>query len=374
MTYNDIYYQKLLDSEAEMGEVDKAIEDAMGELALNEDGRKDLEKLYERRIYLQYIAARTFHPFSEFGKLCLRRAQEIADEYENEFGLLTTRITKDNLDRFKGSLTLDLMDDISTGKCQAIGALRYDEDGISGVGALVYMVDTDRLDDEYILIVKWLFVKEGFRNRGVGTSLLGGLLGKSLVLENNNVLFEIPAKQDLIQPYYKLLSDWHFDFEAGLAPQLFLKMSDVEILDELLDLAGNVKPLKKLSSDRREALSGRFPTEYFDEELSCFIAKGDDVLGVLLVHRLPSGKIRMERMVGDPKFGENLFSYMIISAKEICGDDTMVELFAQSQEMGDYFDVYYSTHLRTLVMLASLQKPYGISDTKVEDAIGVLSA
>ena len=65
------------------------------------------------------------------------------------------------------------------------------------------MVDTDRLDDEYILFVKWLFVKESFRNRGVATSLLGGLLGKSQVLRDNNVLFEIPANKELIQPYYK---------------------------------------------------------------------------------------------------------------------------------------------------------------------------
>ena len=58
----------------------------------------------------------------------------------------------------------------------------------------------------------------------------------------------------------------------------------------------------KLPSDRREALSGRFPRDYFDEELSCYIAEGDAVLGVLLVHRLPSGKIRVERMEGDQKF------------------------------------------------------------------------
>ena len=100
MSYNEMYYQRVLDAETEMGELDEAIEEAVSALALNAEGRKELEKLYERRLYLQYVAARTFHPFSEFGKLCLNKAKEITDEYESEFGLLTTRITKDNVERF----------------------------------------------------------------------------------------------------------------------------------------------------------------------------------------------------------------------------------------------------------------------------------
>ncbi len=373
MSYNEMYYQRVLDAETEMGELDEAIEEAVSALALDAEGRNELEKLYERRLYLQYVAARTFHPFSELGKLCLNKAKEITDEYESEFGLLTTRITKDNVERFRGSLTVDLMDDIRTGKYQAIGALRYDEDGVSGVGALVYFVDTDRLDDEYIVRVKWLFVKENFRNRGVATSLLGGLLGRCQALETENVLFEVPAKKELIQPYYKLLSDWHFDFEAGLAPQLYLKMKDVEAMDELWDMAADVKPLKKLPTDKLNSLSGKFADDYYDGELSCYIAKGDTILGALLVRRLPSGMIRMERLVGDSKYVENLLSFMLISAKDICDDDTIVELFAESEELNDYFDAYYTTHLRTLVMLASLQKPYGISDTSVVEAVEILA-
>ena len=373
MSYNEMYYQRVLDAETEMGELDEAIEEAVSALALDAEGRNELEKLYERRLYLQYVAARTFHPFSEFGKLCLNKAKEITDEYESEFGLLTTRITKDNVERFRGSLTFDLMDDTRTGKYQAIGALRYDEDGVSGVGALVYFVDTDRLDDEYIVRVKWLFVKENFRNRGVATSLLGGLLGRCQALETENVLFEVPAKKELIQPYYKLLSDWHFDFEAGLAPQLYLKMKDVEVIDELWDMAADVKPLKKLPTDKLNSLSGKFADDYYDGELSCYIAKGDTILGALLVHRLPSGMIRMERLVGDSKYVENLVSFMLISAKDICADDTIVELFAESEELNDYFDVCCTTHLRTLVMLASLQKPYGISDTSVVEAVEILA-
>ncbi len=383
MSYNEMYYQKVLDGEAEMEKLDEAIEEAR-ELQrenahaksgydLEKESRKALEKLYERRLYLQYVAARTFHPFSEFGKLCLEKAQEITDEYESEIGLLTTGITKENVERFKGSLTNDLIDDICSGKYRAIGALRYDGDGVYGVGALVYTMETDRLGDEKILRIKWLFVKESFRDRGVATMLLGGLLLKSASLGIENILCEVPIKREWNQAYYKLLSDWHFDFEAGLAPQLYLQMSDVEMLDELLDLAADVKPWKKLPAEKRKALSGKFSENYFDGECSCFLSKGDAVLGALLVHRLPSGTIRMERMEGDQKYGENLFSYMIISAKELWGDDAMVELFAESEEMNDYFDTYYAKHLRTSVILASLQKPYGNTDTSVEEAIRILS-
>ena len=384
MNYNEMYYQSLLDAEAEIEKLDEAIEEKLDlhfvELTSKDgddgsiEGREALEKLYERRLYLQYIAARTFHPFSEFGRLCLEKARNVTDEYEDNIGLLTTRITKDNVERFKGSLTVDLMDDITTGKCSAIGALRYDGDGVSGAGALVYSVETDRLDDEYINRVKWLFVKESFRNRGVATSLLGGFLGQCMALEDYNILFEVPLKREWNQAYYKLLSDWHFDFEAGLAPQLYLRMSDVDLVDELLDLAANVKPLKNLPEDKRNTLSGSFPGDYIDPELSCYMAKGDEMLGALLVHRLPSGMIRMEHFIGDQKYGENLFSFMIISAKEICGDDTMVEIIVESGEMGDYFDVYFATHLRTTVILASLQKPYVTDDTSVIDAVEILSA
>ncbi len=398
MLVDEIYYEELLDSEGEIGKLDEAFAEGL-ELQRekmmsdaydpNTDGRKDLEELFERRLYLQFAAAKTFHPFSEFGGYCLEHAQELIDEYESEVGPVNTRITKSNIDRFKGSLTEDLMDDIKSGKCQAIGALRYDGDGISGVGALVYEMDTDRLGEEYILRIRWIFVKEAFRKRGVATSLLGSILCKSRALGTENILFESSTDHKWNQAYYNLLSGWHFDLEVGLSPRLYLRLSDVEVMDEMLEFATPIRPLMNLSMDQRkemfeevagsdEQLFGLFsrqiPDDYFDGELSGILEKDKKVYGMILAHRMPSGMIRMEYCGGEQNFGAGLFSYMIITAKEICDKDTIIELVPQSEEMNDFFDTYFSEHLRLSVVMASLQKPYGTSDTGVADAVTILNS
>lgn len=397
MAINDLNYYSLAESETEMVELDNEIREKLElhrdkmenayKYDPNIDGRKALESLYERRINLAYRIAKTFHPFSQFGRMCLGRAQEITDEYEREVGILTTRITKENISSFRGSLTADMAEDITTGKYQAIGALRYNEDGVYGVGALVYMMDMDRLDDEYILRIKWLFVKEAFRERGIATALLGGLLWKSLVLETENILFEAPVNPEWNQVYYDILTDWHFDFEVGFSPQLYLRLDDVEIDNEINKLAAQASPLKKLpEANRKKAsdmiaekddsfyllLNRKLPDGYIDEELSCFHIDGGEFKGALMVHTLPSGTVRIEYLSGEPKSCMILLSYMIKRAKEICEGDTLLELVSEYPETDDYFDSCFEHQIRMSVIMAALTPAYGNEDMELEDIEAIL--
>ena len=398
MSINEYFYKRLIDSDEEMTRLESRIAKGMklhmemkaGDTPYdpNTDGRELLEDLYERRLYLQYMGARTFHPYSEFGSLCLERAQLILDGYEKEIGILNTRITKNNIECFIGSLTDDLIDDISTGRYQAIGALRYDGQAVAGVGALVYLVDRDLLGDEYILRIKWLFVKEQFRRRGVATSLLGGILWKNKILENENVLVEVPVDKEWYGAYYNMLSDWHFDMEEGYSPQLYLRVSDLNYGDVIEKMAALASPLKKLVADNRKKafdtlgkkddrlyklLSRNIPDDYFDEELSGFCIKDGKFLGMILVHRLPSWTIRVEYMGGDYKTCQVLLSHTICMAKKLCSPDTVLEFTVESEEIGVYFDKYFDDHLRTPMVMADLQRPTRGENIGPEDAMWFLS-
>ena len=401
MSVNEVFYRRLIDSETEMEELEEKLDEGLTLIEVekasgkpydpNTDGRKILEPLYERRLYLQYNGAKTFHPYSEFGRLCLQKAQSIIDDYESQIGILNTRITSNNVDRFIGALTEDLIDDICTGRYQAIGALRYDGDGVCGVGALVYKVDTDLLGEEYILRIKWLFVKEPFRRRGVATSLLGGILWKNRALENENVMVEVPIDKEWYGAYYNMLSDWHFDMEEGYSPQLYLRVSDIQIHDDFAKMAANATPLKKLEKSQRKKafdmmsekddrliplLNRKLPSDYFDDELSCFCVKNNELTGMLLVHRLPSQTVRVEYMGEDPTANWALLSHMLVMAKKRCAPDAVLEFGVETEEVGDYFDEYFDDHLRIPMAIADLQKPRTGQDISPEDAawflLGVL--
>ena len=398
MSLNDVFYRRLIDSETEIEELDAKIDDGMelhwqkkesgDSYDPNTDGRQILEQLYERRLYLQYNGAKTFHPYSEFGRLCLMRAQTMIDEYEKEIGVLNTRITENNVDRFIGVLTEDLIDDICSGRYQAIGALRFDGNGVSGVGALVYMVDTDRLGDEYILRIKWLFVKEKFRRHGVATTLLGGILWKNRALQNENVLVEVPIDKEWYGAYYNMLCDWHFDMEAGYSPQLYLRVSDLKLNEDIEKMAGRVTPLKKMEASIRKKvfdilgkkddrvytlLHRKLPADYFDEMLSGIYIKDGKPAGVLLVHRLPSQMVRVEYMGGDYQANWTLLSHMLKMAKKHCASFAVLEFSVEKEEVGDYFDEYFDEHLRIPMVMADLQKPERGQDIGPEDAAWFLS-
>ena len=398
MSINEDFYKRLIDSDEEMTRLESRIARGMklhmemkaGDTPYdpNTDGRELLEDLYERRLYLQYMGARTFHPYSEFGSLCLERAQLIIDGYEKEIGILNTRITKNNIECFTGSLTEDLIDDISTGRYQAIGALRYDGQAVVGVGALVYLVDRDLLGDEYILRIKWLFVKEQFRRRGVATSLLGGILWKNKILENENVLVEVPIDKEWYDAYYNMLSDWHFNIESGYSPWLYLRVSKLKPVDIVKKMASFAKPLKELTGANRkktfDALSRKddrlytllhrnIPNDYFDEDLSGICVKNGKLLGLILVHRLPSRIARVEYMGGDEKASQVLLSHMICKAKERYVFGTVLEFTVESEEIGEYFDKYFDDHLRTPMMMADLQRPTRGENIGPEDAMWFLS-
>ncbi|MBO6214021.1 MAG: hypothetical protein J6N76_00630 [Lachnospiraceae bacterium] len=398
MSINEYSYKRLIDSDEEMTRLESRIAKGMklhiemkaGDTPYdpNTDGRELLEDLYERRLYLQYMGARTFHPYSEFGSLCLERAQLILDGYEKEIGILNTRITKNNIGCFVGSLTEDLIDDISTGRYQAIGALRYDGQAVAGVGSLVYLVDRDLLGDEYILRIKWLFVKEQFRRRGVATSLLGGILWKNKILENENVLVEVPIDKEWYGAYYNMLSDWHFNIESGYSPWLYLSVSKLKTVDIVKKMASFAKPLKELiGADRKKTfdalsreddrlytlLHRNIPNDYFDEYMSGICVKNGKLLGLILVHRLPSRIVRVEYMGGNEKASQVLLSHTICMAKKQCSLDTVLEFNVESEEIGEYFDKYFDDHLRTPMVMADLQRPTRGENIGPEDAMWFLS-
>ena len=398
MSINEYFYLRLLNTEEEMTELDDRIEEAL-ELHMQKkfsdenydseiEGRKLLESLYERRLYIQYMGARTFHPYSEFGRLCLERAQKFINEYESEVGILNTRITKDNVDRFIGVLTEDLIDDISTGRYQAIGAIRYDGDGLAGVGALVYTVDTDLLGDDYILRIKWIFVRESFRRRGIATTLFGSILWKNKLLENENVLVEVPIDKKWYAAYYNMLCDWHFDMEGGYAPQLYLRVSDIKLNDNLKKMATFATSLSNVTADDRKAaidsfsrdddrlyklLNRNIPGNYFDEKLSGICILKGEVIGLLLVHRLPSETVRVEYLGGDNKACMALLSNMISVAKKVCSPDTVLEFTVEMEEIGNYFDKLFDKHLRIPMVMADLQKPTRGENINPTDAAWLFS-
>ena len=353
--------------------------------------RDRLEKPYLKRISLLYQTARLFHPLSGFGRLALENALAFEENYQEEVGVLTSRVTDDSIRKYKPLLSDDVMEDIMVGRLQAIGALRYRDKNLYAAGVLAYRIDTDRLSEGQVLRIEWLYTATGFREEGIATHLLGNIIGKCADLNIDYITFDFPSENEWSQAFFNIFTDWHFTLDSGLDPEFLIKVSKDNESRFVDSHAREVKPLSSVSEPeykeildlfanndiRLKQLLKRIPAQgYFDPKLSAVYLNKKNNGGLLLAHRMPGGLVRTEYLGWTEAGGyalKALVSYLAVSAREIYGEGTLVSVPVESDEFGEYLGRSFENLLTKHITEASLSLPASDENAELEDAYTILA-
>ncbi|WP_034444064.1 GNAT family N-acetyltransferase [Butyrivibrio sp. AE2032] len=395
MNLNYIYINELADRAEELDEVEEAIEqlkkETEGQKLREFELRDKFEELYLKKISIQYRVARIFHPWSEMGKQALKAASDCEKEYEQLVGVLTSRITDSAIRKYMPLFSQDIAEDIMVGKVHAIGAVRFNEKSVYAVGALAYSIGLDRLSEDQVLNIEWLYVASDYRHQGVATILLGNILERCMEQDIKYITFDFPEEDEYSQAFYNMFSDWHFEFESGLSPEFVVKVSKDEEKRAVANLAEGVhsiegmeredlerivKKLTETDGELKEILCGKRPFSYYDQKLSCYtMDKGNGAL--LLVHRMPSGLVKTEYL-GWTKGGapsiKGLISHLAVSARKAYGDDTLIMVPVESIEQGEALDKFFPNQLRRALIEARLSDPMPTEDIDCETGILIATA
>ena len=393
MDLNVLHFRKVTDKAYSIDMIDdvlKAVKEEIKGKDLREfELREKLEDLYLEKIGLQIKAARLTHPMSEFGKLTLKAALETQKEYEDRVGALITMVTDDSIRKFKPLMTDDVMEDIMVGQTQAIAALKYKDGAVYAAGILAYKVDTDRLEENIVIRIEWLYIAEEFRGAGLADLLLGNLIGRCIDLGIENITFDYPEESEYAQAYYNLLSDWHFGFTTGVSPDFVTEVSKETVKKNIEAMSYTAQAVEELSDKEFKdiakgmlsagtldrMLKGEYPPDYFDPKLSC-VARKDSMKGMLLAHRLPSGMVRTEYLGWSEGSGtalKGLISHLAVKSLEVCGKGTMISVPVESDELAGFIDETFEVQLRRPMIEASLFAPLPDEDVDVGTVMYLLT-
>ena len=259
--------------------------------------------------------SKIIHPLSEMGKNRLAAGLYYSDLFEKKYRPLLTRVTKNNIAKFRPLLSEVDYDDIMIGEKNCLGALRYEDGQAYAAGIAVYHFDIAPVTDAPILRIDDVYVQDEFRGHGVGNFLMGHLLNYAAKYPDcvMTVAFRPiddpnPREQETETVRNHYLDSWKFDFTLNLGKDYFLKLSDLKDNDAFKKLKSEAISLKDLGKDAEPLLKRFFrdlkseedmvylnrPSDFYDRETSCAIVEKNGIKSLLLIHRYKKGNCRIE--------------------------------------------------------------------------------
>ncbi|MCR4796853.1 MAG: GNAT family N-acetyltransferase [Lachnospiraceae bacterium] len=332
--------------------VNSGLDDYVRAYEKDPSDRTTIQAAYTFKIDVLAGMAKTFRPLSAYGRDRLGEVKKCSREYASFVAPLITNITPDKAESFSKVLTEDMREDVEVGKVKALGAVRYRDGKLYGAGAIVYKVEYSPIIGGNVGRILWLYVHEDFREQGVGDHLMAELLGS--MLENGIEHVTIDGltgdeiELDRLKAY--LMSSWMFDLETTLNTDALIRVGNIKNLSKFKDLVKGVKSLSELkdgenSNGVKNALKrmGRpgylsdklLKTDYIDPELSFYLGTETTVTALLLAHRLPSGKIRVEYLNSEDGSFEpqqKLISAFFKKTSIQCSEETLLYIPVDSAE------------------------------------------
>lgn len=362
-------------SEMEMiTEIDEHLDEYLAEYEKGKRrNREPAESIFATKAELLYRLAKRFHPLSDYGKKKLSEAARCRRDFEELVGPMITPITRENIELFQTVLSADLAEDILFERRFAIGAVRAMEDILFGVGALAYHIDESPIHPEGVLKLDWLFVHKDYRQRGIANQLVGELLGRAVETGIQAMTLEFPSnlKDKKLLGYF--FGTWQFELDTEISPEAVIRLGDIEEPEKVSSYARDCRSFSALKErdffpqiqriwnrlEYRGYLWG-VPEDYIDRELSCFVEKEGEPIGLLLCHRLPSGMIRVDELDVVPEGEEALPSLVctfLQNAMRGEKEKTLVSLPVESEELGELLDQVIGKSLGYILVTGALFSP-----------------
>ncbi len=366
-----------------LGFTNDHIEKLMSGYDPNDINRASFEVAYSMKLQLLFNMARRFHPLSTFGKNRLSEAKATREEFEKNIGPYTIRVDAGNVERFGTVIISDLCDEIVAKKSYAIGAIRSGEDAAVAAGALVYDIVTS--GGKLTMRIKWLYVDEAFRGRGVAHSLVAEAVKTYIDSDAiDDMTVDMSLGKDWLMILGYFFNFWRFEFGTSISCEADIRIGDIRDPGGLMSRAEGVRALSDLDTSvigdylNKMGYTGfltdeRLWREYTDKKLSCFVGDANAPGGMLLAHRLPSGRVTVEFINSDdPDALISMISHFVMTAAKECDDDSKLIIPVCNKEVSGFIDGLATKQGGMFLVNGMLTKP--ISDMDEDDVDRMLSA
>ncbi len=369
-----------------LNSVNRRLDDYVRDYEKDPSSRAMIETAYSFKINVLADMAKLVMPLTSYGKDRLKEIKKCGREYESFVSPLITRITPNNIDSFSKVLTEDLLEDVKTGRLSAIGAVRDLDEEMYGAGAVVYTVDKSPFDNENVGRILWLYVHEQFREQGVGDHMLGELIARMLDQGIEYITINGPTGDDITQDRLRayLMSSWTFELETTINPDGIMRVGDIKNVSRLKDMTKGVR----LISDLKDGLEanvvknalkrlGRpgylsnelLSSDYIDPDLSFYIGTETTISALLLAHRTPSGRIRVEYLKADmdsDEYKKKLLSAFFKNAAIHAFDDTLLYIPLDSEEIMIFIEEICPIQMAQYMLEGLLAPPISGSDVDID--------
>ncbi len=337
---DDIFEQLLFDEEL-MESLDGAL-DLVNIIELFDDSEKEPETVENTYLNLfdTYVElAKVRNVMDGFGKDRLNTCLEVIKAYEERYGNLYTKITKNNIECFKHLIPEEHIDSIEVGRENAIGFLKKDGDITTAAGALVYSVYADEdIPEDSAVRLEHIYVLREYRGYGVGNLLLARMVKLALDAGINIVTVEYtPIKAETDEEkkdadvLEQFLDSWNFDFRPAVSRDFKLGLSELKGNPFVDSPYKDVVSLDSLGSKADKLISDFFrsedkdnedikvlPTSYFDPNVSCAIVDDKGIAALLLVRDYLSGSYRLEYIGKRADINEKVMLELVKYAFNTC--------------------------------------------------------
>ncbi|MBO6215090.1 MAG: hypothetical protein J6N76_06095, partial [Lachnospiraceae bacterium] len=284
-------------------------------------------------------------------------------------------ITKNNIELFEGVLGEDIQEGIKTSRLQALGVISAVDDITYGAAAIAWHIDEVPGEETKVLRIDWLYVANYFRGRNLSDFLVGELVALCNEAGIEHITADISVNNEYKQRLARILGMWHFSFDTGVDPDIYIRIGDVTNLRRISEHKKGAKSLSSL--DKKKAvqfvksflekkdykgylLSRNLPADYIDMELSFFTVSRTDGMTLLLVHRDPLGMVRVEylgNIAAKESEVEKLVSAFIGKALVKCDDDSIMYFSAEYPELTDFLNRLCPEQLGQHLIEGILSKP-----------------
>lgn len=305
------------------------------EMARNPEDGSDIpdeardDEMYENA-YLKVIdslirMAKVMDPLGGFGKVRLKSALEICDDFSEKYWPLVTRVTAENIEAFSELLTPEQYDDILAGRKKCIGALRHFGDEVYGAGVCVYRFSEDSIMENPIIRVEYINVAQSARAFGTGNLLMAHAIRPALLDENIYITLQVTPPADSVESQEddevdefeileNFLDSWQFEFSYDFSDEFFFDISTiagnkyidvpskhVKSIEELGDKAdGMIRSFFRSFNLKEDSELMNTSPRFYDPHTSCARLKGNTITALMLTHRYENGDYRIEMVRSKP--------------------------------------------------------------------------
>ena len=100
-----------------------------------------------------------------------------------------------------------------------------------------------------IVRIKWLYVAEAFRQKGIANFLIGTLLSQISGINVSAVTADIPAVNDFAEVVTFIFDRWGFTFTTGTTPEFVADIDEIDGIEEMEALVKGARPLASSGGD-----------------------------------------------------------------------------------------------------------------------------